>query len=343
MKFKVPSALLAVATLSVLILGGGQSASAIGQHQWGAAYLDWVGSTLTRDTAVSQKITILNVAPSTYWNVNWVWDQESFGGYAGVQKDGQLQNQSQGDIAIFSLWNASDAAATSNSWCLPFGGEGEGMSCRAALPVNAGDRFDVKVMPDSARGSNWWRAEITVNDSQVVDLGSIKASKSNLRASRISNFIEYFGAAVNCDAVGNGSARFGIPISANNVRSSYLRFSRPIQGCVNSWLELDKNWGATGPILRFGGSIKAPSNLVEETSIPWLPPVVTPTTPSVPSKPQKFSTCAALNRLFPGGIAQTAKYKNLGTRIKLKPMVNLALYRTNKALDKDRDGIVCEK
>ena len=62
--------------------------------------------------------------------------------------------------------------------------------------------------------------------------------------------------------------------------------------------------------------------------------------PSIVEK--KFSNCAALNKVYPGGVAKSAKWKNKGGEIKNKPVVNAKVYNENSSRDRDKDGIACE-
>lgn len=57
---------------------------------------------------------------------------------------------------------------------------------------------------------------------------------------------------------------------------------------------------------------------------------------------KKFSNCAALNKVYPGGVAKSAKWKNKGGEIKNIPVVNAKVYSENSSKDRDKDGIACE-
>lgn len=57
---------------------------------------------------------------------------------------------------------------------------------------------------------------------------------------------------------------------------------------------------------------------------------------------KKFSNCAALNKVYPGGVAKAKNWKNKGGEIKNKPTVNAKVYADNKSKDRDKDGIACE-
>ena len=61
---------------------------------------------------------------------------------------------------------------------------------------------------------------------------------------------------------------------------------------------------------------------------------------AIPEK--KFKNCTALNKVYPGGVAE-GQYRineNRGTRI--PPKVSSKVYKENKGLDRDKDGIACE-
>jgi hypothetical protein len=57
---------------------------------------------------------------------------------------------------------------------------------------------------------------------------------------------------------------------------------------------------------------------------------------------KKFSNCAALNKVYPGGVAKSSKWANKGGKIKNKPTVNSKVYAENSGKDRDKDGIACE-
>jgi hypothetical protein len=59
--------------------------------------------------------------------------------------------------------------------------------------------------------------------------------------------------------------------------------------------------------------------------------------------PTKFINCAGLWNSFDGGISQSAASKNKGAKTLRKPTVFTIGYTANKNLDKDKDGIVCER
>jgi hypothetical protein len=63
---------------------------------------------------------------------------------------------------------------------------------------------------------------------------------------------------------------------------------------------------------------------------------------------QKFKNCAALNKVYEGGIAKNKKVSNKNSKgipqkSKYAPKVSKKIYNLNKGLDRDKDGIACER
>ncbi|MDO7906775.1 excalibur calcium-binding domain-containing protein [Paenibacillus sp. JX-17] len=58
---------------------------------------------------------------------------------------------------------------------------------------------------------------------------------------------------------------------------------------------------------------------------------------------QKYKNCTELRKDYKGGVARSATVKNKGGKTKYKPFVSQALYDRNSGLDRDKDGIACEK
>ncbi|RST59241.1 excalibur calcium-binding domain-containing protein [Siminovitchia terrae] len=61
------------------------------------------------------------------------------------------------------------------------------------------------------------------------------------------------------------------------------------------------------------------------------------------SKVKTYKNCTALNKDYKGGVAKSSKIKNKGGKTKYKPYVSAKLYNANKKMDRDKDGIACEK
>lgn len=86
------------------------------------------------------------------------------------------------------------------------------------------------------------------------------------------------------------------------------------------------------------------------TLVPALALAAATTSPALAAakpapKPVKYANCAALNKVYPHGVARKgAKDKVVG---RAKPVTNFvvndAVYKLNTARDGDKDGVACEK
>jgi Excalibur calcium-binding domain len=74
--------------------------------------------------------------------------------------------------------------------------------------------------------------------------------------------------------------------------------------------------------------------------------LLVPVTTTANSAPQlldkKFSNCAALNKVYPGGVAKAKNWVNKGGKIQNTPAINAKVYAENSSKDRDKDGIACE-
>ena len=62
-----------------------------------------------------------------------------------------------------------------------------------------------------------------------------------------------------------------------------------------------------------------------------------------PAAPAKSLSCTTLNAKYPGGIAYSPFVKNKGKALRYRARVSPAIYSTYKALDTDKDLLVCER
>jgi len=63
---------------------------------------------------------------------------------------------------------------------------------------------------------------------------------------------------------------------------------------------------------------------------------------------EKFKNCSAVNAKFPGGVANKSSAQNKNKKGELVQstqsfVVDKKIYNANKGLDRDKDGIICEK
>jgi hypothetical protein len=58
---------------------------------------------------------------------------------------------------------------------------------------------------------------------------------------------------------------------------------------------------------------------------------------------RKFANCAALNEVYPGGVAKNSRVTNKGGATDNTPTVKPKVYKANSSKDRDKDGIACER
>ncbi|WP_047795314.1 excalibur calcium-binding domain-containing protein [Exiguobacterium sp. JLM-2] len=66
-------------------------------------------------------------------------------------------------------------------------------------------------------------------------------------------------------------------------------------------------------------------------------------TKSADAAVKTFKNCTELNKTYKGGVAKSKTTKNKGGKARYTPYVSKALYDANKARDRDKDGIACER
>ena len=71
--------------------------------------------------------------------------------------------------------------------------------------------------------------------------------------------------------------------------------------------------------------------------------IVAPSSGSPSLTNKKFANCAALNAVYPGGVAKDSKVTNIGGATNYLPVVKPKIYKANSSKDRDKDGISCER
>ena len=196
-------------------------AASAAQHQNANLYVfwNWAGS---GSWNVDQHVRIGLKAPATYWAQLWSWTDASYGGYIGLQTDGNRFDGSRGDTAIFSLWNSNGSSGPS---CGVFGGEGTGHSCRAAYPIQTGRYYRLRVWRLGADSlGQWWGGYLKDETTGVETwLGDIRVPASHQLIAQPSNFTEYYGTAVSCDSVPLSTVYWTQP-AANHLGSGSYQY-----------------------------------------------------------------------------------------------------------------------
>jgi hypothetical protein len=62
------------------------------------------------------------------------------------------------------------------------------------------------------------------------------------------------------------------------------------------------------------------------------------------AKPRVFHNCAAMNAVYPHGVAKSFKVLKHANGFTERPFVSMSVYDANpRTLDRDRDGVECER
>lgn len=213
------------------------------QHENGMVDLYWTTDEPKDDiTDVTQYMSIDQKAPKTFWSTTFVFASPKSLGYMGLQTDGNRSDGSRGEMGIFSVQNA-DGYRNHDGTCVAYGNEGVGLSCRAAMPVNARTiyRYRLKGLETDESG-RWWGAWIDdVANRTTVYLGDLHGS-SEFLTTKVINFSEYWGTAVACDAVPESRVTWYTP-GTNVIDESQLKYQHTgtylkqlIESCITGTL-----------------------------------------------------------------------------------------------------------
>lgn len=95
-----------------------------------------------------------------------------------------------------------------------------------------------------------------------------------------------------------------------------------------------------------GALVGAPS-VASAAPVPTASVTATRVAPAAKPVVKKFANCSALNKAHKGGVAKAGvkfnKVNGKNKAFKVKPTFSTALYNANSKMDRDRDGIACEK
>lgn len=145
-----------------------------------------------------------------YWS-NQVSFTNGLGGYAGMQT-----NAGPDRLFLFSVWDTTEyKVGSAGSFCLRFGGEGEGISCRMWHTWTAGHSYRFHYR---AEGGGWIGMTVTDTTSGTsFKLGSIKVGADLLSPGSVS-WVEYYrwsDARSSCASEPYSRARFETPTGNN--------------------------------------------------------------------------------------------------------------------------------
>jgi len=158
---------------------------------------------------------------SIFWAHQFWFENAVDGGYLGLQGNGIIGNQTVGKMAIFSIWNVSNAVPGPGAAAQAFGGEGVGYSVRLPYQWQQGRTYRFRIQ---AEGNSWWGVRITDTATGTESyIGSIQALPGwgNLRGSS-TNFTEIYGPVSGCQSTPYTRVRFGLPLANNGTVSATI-------------------------------------------------------------------------------------------------------------------------
>ncbi|WP_372409216.1 ricin-type beta-trefoil lectin domain protein [Streptomyces luteireticuli] len=147
-------------------------------------------------------------AANVFWSHQFGFTKGN-GAYTGMQANGPGEKRT----FLFSVWDAKEAKPGSRgSYCVDFGGEGEGKSCRIKYDWKEGRTYRTRV---AAEGDRWFG--VTVTDETTggsFKLGSIRAASDRISPGGMVDWTEYFewnDDRASCNDQPYSQVRFGLP------------------------------------------------------------------------------------------------------------------------------------
>lgn len=183
---------LIAALLLAVGLAGAHAAPAAAEDDWGKTPGTYTRYSFPADATEFSEVTWGTTVVTdpgftshTFWSHQFGFNKGN-GAYVGLQDNGGEQQ-----LFLFSVWDTSEARqGTEGSWCQGFGGEGEGMSCRANVPWKQGEAFAFTVRHE---GDGWFGATVrNTTTGASFKLGSIRTPASAIKAAGMIDWTEYY-------------------------------------------------------------------------------------------------------------------------------------------------------
>ncbi len=197
--------IIAALTLSVLWLTRAQAHAQ--QHQNGYVHQHWdfPSPAYNVDTLIEPGA----VADATFFAQTLYFEHDtSCAGcddllYIGIQQGTGVASRS----ARFSLWNTTAARGGS---CIPFDGEGEGMTCSLPYAFVEERVYNLRVWRLEHDGAGQWWGGWIIDTATGAEthIGDLRATSGTGELAHAISFDEYFGPAKPCDKVPYSFARF---------------------------------------------------------------------------------------------------------------------------------------
>lgn len=139
------------------------------------------------------------------------------------------------------------------------------------------------------------------------------------------------------------AANYGEALLLKSVTSTVLQISQLDMQLVPGWLDSKYVLISVKAVNEVGEGDFGLGVYSESRKFLGIPDPTPSIAAPKPTTPVKYKNCAAMNKIYSGGVAKSNSSVNKGSKLKLRPVVNSKAYELNKGLDKDRDGLACER
>jgi hypothetical protein len=187
-----------------------------------------------------------------FWSHQFDFNKGS-GAYFGMQSNGGQQR-----TFLYSVWDTAESKpGTVGSYCLDFGGEGEGQSCRMKLDWTAGHTYSFTVAHE---GGGWFGATVTDKTTgSSFKLGSVKTPATKIAPTGMVDWAEYFewnDSRATCYDQPGSAASFGLPkANGGSITASVAGTSSSDNGC-KPMTRIDRESGGTVQLNAIGNSVR---------------------------------------------------------------------------------------
>ncbi|UUN30767.1 ricin-type beta-trefoil lectin domain protein [Streptomyces sp. FIT100] len=244
--------------LGALVLAGAATvalaspASAAGDAPGSYTHYSWSGvsglSDVTFRTTVDQDP---GYTANIFWSHQFGFTQGN-GAYTGMQSNGGQQR-----TFLFSLWDATEAKlGSAGSYCLDFGGEGVGKSCRMRHDWAQGHTYAFRVAHE---GDRWFGVTVTDETTGAsLKLGSIRAGSTQIATGGMVDWTEYFefgDPQLTCYDQPYSRATFGLPKGNGGAVTAAVSSTSPSSSC-QSMTRIDVTSGGSVQTNGIGQSVR---------------------------------------------------------------------------------------
>ncbi|WP_254878722.1 ricin-type beta-trefoil lectin domain protein [Streptomyces sp. NA04227] len=193
-------------------------------------------------------------ASNIFWSHQFGFTAGS-GAYTGMQSNGPGQTRT----FLFSLWDATEAKpGTSGSYCVDFGGEGVGKSCRLKTDWKEGHTFRTRVAHE---GDRWFGVTVTNETTGAsFKLGSIRAGSTQISPNGMVDWAEYFewnNPKASCNDQPYSQAKFGLPVGNDGAVTAQVSGTSTSSTC-SSYSRVEQVSGGTVQTNALGNSLRGP-------------------------------------------------------------------------------------